>query len=422
MQFEQGNLSKHAEGAILLRLPSEPAAMAHQGSDRSDDIDEKGRQVFLNLTHDANMMYYNTLLNNTTTHEANGSEDSVGESIEAYQFVFFGILGHVLTVFGLLGNTMSIVVLCNRRMRSSTSYYLISLAVYDNLILLSMFFFFNLPALAERIEALAVYKNNYMHALPVGYPLSLTAQMGSIYTCVAFTVERFIAVCRPLHAANTCTKSRARKAILLIFLWSVVYNVPRCFHYSAERHVDNATGEAVARLHETELGKTETFQHVYIIYFQLFFMFLLPFLVILVLNAALMRAINRSRNTRQRMSTSATREHNLTVMLVAVILAFLVCQFPTIVDNILVAIVGFEMHGSIFAFMVFYTICTFMVTINASLNFVLYCLFGKKFRLVLLHILGLRAAKKECHYRSTIYQSRTNGTRTTNCDMKVSLV
>jgi hypothetical protein len=88
-----------------------------------------------------------------------------------------------------------------------------------------MFCFF--PALGLKIPLFSSMGESYQFLIPPFYPLSLAAQMGSIYTCVAFTVERFIAVCRPLHAANTCTKSRAKRAILLIFLWCLVYNIPR---------------------------------------------------------------------------------------------------------------------------------------------------------------------------------------------------
>ncbi|XP_076470676.1 FMRFamide receptor-like [Babylonia areolata] len=358
-----------------------------------------------------------------------GNEGMTAEEMEMVlltRFVMYGVLGNLLVVLGLLGNTLSIVVLCNRRMRSSTSFYLTSLAVYDNFILLSMLLFFNLPALGSRLPAISGWYARYIVIMPMWYPLSLAAQMGSIYTCVAFTVERFIAVCRPLHAANTCTKSRAKRTILLIFLWSVLYNIPRYFHYEAGRHWNNSTQAHEMRVTETDFAKNDVFRHVYIIYFQLIFMFLLPFLVISVLNAALLKAINRSRQQRQQMSTSATREHNLTVMLVAVIVVFLVCQFPTIVDNILVAIVREEKHGKVLQYQLLYTVCTFLVTINSSLNFVLYCLFGKKFRMVLCHVLGLApAAHKDCQYRSTTYQSRTNGIHLTQYhtdDVEVSMV
>ncbi|KAK6982624.1 FMRFamide receptor [Biomphalaria glabrata] len=59
----------------------------------------------------------------------------------------------------------------------------------------------------------------------------------------------------------------------------------------------------------------------------------------------------------------------------------------------------------------FYTLSTFMVEINAASNFLLYCFFGKKFRLMLLNILGLKRKKRHIAYRSTVTKTRTSGTR-----------
>lgn len=71
-------------------------------------------------------------------------------------------------------------------------------------------------------------------------------------------------------------------------------------------------------------------------------------------------------------------------------------------------------------FQVFYVICTFMVEINAAVNFILYCFFGKKFRVVLLAVVGLKKRRKHVAYRSTVFKSRANGTR--SYDTEVSVV
>ncbi|KAI8790447.1 FMRFamide receptor [Biomphalaria glabrata] len=393
----------------------------------------------------------------------------ISEFTQMLTFVFLGVLGSALAVLGFLGNTLSIIVLQHRQMRSSTSYYLLSLAIYDNCILLGMVVYFCFPAMSPYTSSLADYQSFSSQTIEGGYPLSLTAQMGSIYTCVGFTVERFIAVCRPLHVANTCTRSRTLRAIALIFLWSFIYNIPRFFHYqvieipmsvsqvnstvstepytildlspaytiSSTTHAFNVSsphtvfttvlnsydtttadinktagsGRKMYTYRETEFGSDRTFQHVYLIYSQLFFMFLLPFIMILVMNICLIKAVKNSKSMQQSMCASARKEHNLTVMLIAVIVVFLVCQFPSIVDNILVAVFGDEKLKSYNAYMCFYTLSTFMVEINAASNFLLYCFFGKKFRLMLLNILGLKRKKRHIAYRSTVTKTRTSGTR-----------
>ncbi|ESO81957.1 hypothetical protein LOTGIDRAFT_66365, partial [Lottia gigantea] len=286
-------------------------------------------------------------------------------------------------VFGLLGNILSIIVLSHPKIRSSTSYYLITLAIYDNIILVSMEVFFNLPR--KEIALMETYMCYFQYVLPVGYPISLAAQMGSIYTTVAFTVERYIAVCRPLHVSNTCTRSRARKTMALILIMSILYNIPRCFEYEATPHIFKHNKTCIF-VSNTDFGNNEYYRHVYLIYFQLIFMFLIPFAILLVLNMALIKAVKRSRqNIRRISSSSRTNDNNLTVMLISVIFVFLFCQFPTIVDNIIRALASKETSRSVYR-QKFYVICTFMVEINSAVNFILYCVFGKRFRSTFQHI------------------------------------
>ncbi|KAK6185286.1 hypothetical protein SNE40_007553 [Patella caerulea] len=343
-------------------------------------------------------------------------------SLIEFKFHVHGLAGNLLAVFGLVANVLSIVVLSHHKMRSSTSYYLITLAVYDNIILIAMVIFFNLPFLSTRVTEMESYFHTYMYAVPIGYPLSLAAQMGSIYTTVAFTVERYIAVCRPLHAANTCTKSRARKTMGIILLWVLLYNIPRYFQYTVHLKLNPDNNITQVVRNETDFGQHPIFRHVYLIYFQLFFMFLIPFMILLVLNIALMKAVKRSRQTLQQISsTSRTNENNLTVMLISVIFVFLVCQFPSIIDNIVVAVDPLNRRYESFIYAKFYTISTFMIEINSAVNFILYCLFGKKFRLVFLHIFGLRKFRQRLQYRSTLYRSQTIN-RGNSHELEVSLV
>ncbi|XP_046328194.1 FMRFamide receptor-like [Haliotis rufescens] len=377
---------------------------------------------------DFNKTFQFVILNLTTIVPSNADNRTYGPSKEfrmelnTFKFSMLGIIGNTLAVFGLLANTLSIIVLRHRKMRSSTAYYLVTLAIYDNVILVAMVVFFGLPALYESMEPsiLESYHFNYSYAMPIVYPVSLAAQMASIYTCVAFTIERYIAVCHPLHAANTCTKSRAKKAMLLIFLWSILYNIPRYFHYRVDTKWVDEKNRTQAVAKETEFGSDTVFRQVYLIYFQLIFMFLIPFSILMILNSALIRALRHSHQQRQQMSNSAAREHNLTIMLVAVIVLFLVCQFPSIIDNILMASTERGQLVSNMHYNKFYVMCTFMVEINSATNFIMYCVFGKKFRMVFLHIFGCKKGQRTLQYRSTLYNTRTNGLR--SCDMEVSLV
>ena len=220
------------------------------------------------------------------------------EAVFLFQYYVWGIAGNLIAVFGLVGNILSILVLANKRMMSSTSCYLIALAIFDSIVLLALVLFLALPTfyLAKGYLVDYFYFYPYMH--PYAYPVALIAQTCSIYTTVAFTVERYIAVCRPLKAAKLCTISHARRCIVAIVACSVLYNIPRMLEYKVVETVDPDTNLTEARYVPTDLGNNQTFRHIYFIYMHIAFMLLIPFGTLAVLNTCLIRAVKHSEATR----------------------------------------------------------------------------------------------------------------------------
>ncbi|XP_063441179.1 FMRFamide receptor-like [Mytilus trossulus] len=338
----------------------------------------------------------------------NLTSDTVGicdtSESKTFQFYAWGIVANIISAYGIIGNILSVIVLRHRIMQNSTSYYLISLAIYDTIVLLSMSLFLAIPTIYLAKGDLEDYYYAYMYMHPFCYPVALFAQTGTIYTTMAFTIERYIAVCRPLEAANTCTLSRTKRVICLIFVSSLVYNLPRFLEYETVQYIDSSSNTTLPNIQLTQIGTNEIFRQVYFIYLNLFTMFLLPFTFLAVLNIQLIRAVKVARNARIKMSTSASKEANLTVMLIAVIIVFLVCQLPSIADNILWTI--FEkgqLHCSIH-YIRFTTMSNLMVVVNSAINFILYCLFGKRFRKVFIKIF-CKWKKTEPQFKYIMYDS-----------------
>lgn len=347
------------------------------------------------------------------------TDDSfVCESAISFQFWAWGVLANLIIVYGIVGNILSIIVLSHAQMRNSTSVYLISLAVYDCTVLLSMCLFLAIPTLYLEKGILEDYYLAYPYMHPFCYPIALVAQTGTIYTTMAFTVERYIAVCWPLHAANTCTMSRTKRVIVTIFLCSVIYNFPRFLETTTIENWSDYYNRTIPEIQYTDLGSNQTFQEAYFIYLNLFVMFLIPFLILSVLNVLLILAVNNAKKARTKMSSSASKETNMTVMLIAVIMVFLFCQLPSIADNILWAIFDDQTKRCSRHYIQFTTISNLMVVVNSASNFILYCLFGKRFRRVFIKIFYLK--KKEPQYKYTIHEGscsrRLNGTKVSDLD------
>nr|AKQ63037.1 orphan G-protein coupled receptor 28 [Platynereis dumerilii] len=322
---------------------------------------------------------------NLTQPDNNDYDTKLYQDLARFQYYAWGITGNIIAVLGLIGNVFSIIVLGNRRMMSSTSCYLIALGVFDSVVLISLVLFFSLPTFYIATGKLESYYRAYPYMHPYAYPTALIAQTCSIYTTVAFTVERWIAVCRPLRAAKMCTISRARKSILIIMFCSIVYNIPRMLEYRTTHEFDPNTNTTRVTNTKTALGADPTFQHIYFIYMHIFVMLLIPFTTLAVLNILLIRAVKQSEHATGKVSNKTKRENSLTVMLISVVVVFLICQVPSIVDNIFTA----TLNDNILyqpPFVKLTTISGLMVIANSATNFYLYCVFGRKFRRVFCRI------------------------------------
>jgi len=124
---------------------------------------------------------------------------------------------------GLLGNVVTCVVIVRSRyLHTTTNYYLFSLAVSDLVLLLS-----GLPP--EMISIWRRYPDPFGEAFCVLRGLaSETSANATVLTITAFTVERYLAICRPFILQKWQNNlSRVIRQILLIWVLSILLAVPQ---------------------------------------------------------------------------------------------------------------------------------------------------------------------------------------------------
>lgn len=122
---------------------------------------------------------------------------------------------------GAAGNALTcLVILRHRAMRTPTNYYLFSLAVSDLLVLL-----LGLP--------LELYEMQHSYPFQLGaggcYFRTLlfeTVCLASVLNVTALSVERFVAVMRPLQAKALVTRAHARRVIGALWAASVLCSLP----------------------------------------------------------------------------------------------------------------------------------------------------------------------------------------------------
>ncbi|XP_059156701.1 FMRFamide receptor-like [Physella acuta] len=237
--------------------------------------------------------------------------------------------------------------------------------------------------------------------------------MGSIYTTVTLTLERYLIVLVPLKARIFCTFGKTRKIIFGVFLFSTIFNIPRCFFYrlmlspqamslaqfnmSQEVTLNATSGLDSPVLEEGQddpgLGGTYLwlYVHVYEMYVSGVFFYLLPYAIIPVLNLQLLLAINKRRHETRMISLknqphsprATDQEDGLTMIVLGITACFFVCCLIPAIYN-LTQISDLQYSALVFKFLLIAS--DTMLCINASADFFFYCLLGRKFRNIFLHM------------------------------------
>lgn len=117
---------------------------------------------------------------------------------------------------GIAGNVMVVlVVLRTKHMVTPTNCYLVSLAVADLIVLMAA----GLPNISD-VVAFWIY--GYTGCLCITYLQYLGINVSSC-SIMAFTIERYIAICHSIKAQFLCTVSRAKRIIAGIWIFTSLY-------------------------------------------------------------------------------------------------------------------------------------------------------------------------------------------------------
>ncbi|GFO27678.1 peptide receptor gpcr, partial [Plakobranchus ocellatus] len=124
-----------------------------------------------------------------------------------------------------------------------------------------------------------------------------------------------------------------------------------------------------------------------------FLLTILPLLALIILNTRIIIEIRRSSqflrtflsSDRRVQSAVTSEELKITMMLVAVIMAFFVCTTPYMVYTIMIATMNYDTVDNAeltksSGYRYFKFICHTLLVARSSCNFVLYCSFSEKFR------------------------------------------
>ena len=295
---------------------------------------------------------------------------------ESFLFVVYTCIVGPLILMGLLANTIAFCIFGKMVHHNATTFLLRTLALIDSCVMLCM-----IPRLC--VVVLELYKEHTVYTIAetlrpvlVVYitPLWYIVYVATVWTSVMIGMNRYIAVCRPLHAARLCTINQARKQILCVILGSITYAIPRFFAYKIGRRTDGSTFIAISWI------DNKWYYYIYFLGFYFTFIFIIPFSTLTFFCVRLITALRAARTLRVGFHGARQVDTRVTSMLVVLFIVSLVCHAANILDMIL------HLAGLKYIWVFIYAIADISVILNSSLNCVIYLVYIKTFRVMLCKI------------------------------------
>lgn len=235
--------------------------------------------------------------------------------LDIYAFTTPGII-----TIGCIGNLISLKVFTSKVMRRlSASLYLAALSVSDLMVLLIhvLLVWLNkgLPRWPGEHRVVLMNMNGLCHSFLF---FSYTFRLASVWLIVIFTIERFIAVCRPLHRKRLCTKPFARKLILTVFIFGAALSIYKPLLSGVYIHgVDQ----------EPVCTRNPNYDHVSFVLDSLYgaiILTIVPFIVIASLNICILRRLVGTGHP-QKNPKLVIRENRIRVEFTIILLAISTC-------------------------------------------------------------------------------------------------
>lgn len=305
-----------------------------------------------------------------------------------FNFIYCFVIIGTLCILGMMGNTISIIVLQKDHFNKVTLFLFQALAVADNsvlaisFVLLSVIYGFLPYANAAMMSRSAVpFIIKYFH------PFAYISHCCTMWITVVLALYRYIAVCQPFKAQKWCTMFRARIQIALIVIVATLFNLPRFFQFDIviSTTIDPETNISVTDfyLRETNIGESSTFGKIYTNVLYTIIAVVIPVIVLVILNGKLIAEIRNVKKRTEAAGHPRMEDDNITLIMVVIIVVLLVCHTP---DRLLQIAKDFGSWGATCGGLLFYVLnaCNLLIIINSSTNFVVYYLLRRGFRQILI--------------------------------------
>ncbi|CAH0718547.1 unnamed protein product, partial [Brenthis ino] len=260
-----------------------------------------------------------------------------------YAEPMYGYIAPFLLATTTVANTLIVVVLSRRHMRTPTNVVLMAMALCD---------MFTMLFPAPWLFYMYTFGNHYKPLSPIRacqawhYMNEVIPAMfhtASIWLTLALAVQRYIYVCHAPVARTWCTMPRVKKCLIYIGVAAFLHQLPRFFDHQYVPHVTVWRGhfEEVCSVKMAPWVHTLSLDAYFITYFafRVLFVHLIPCTSLVVLNVLLFRAMRTAQINRQKLfkenrksECKRLRDSNCTtLMLIVVVTVFLMVEIPVAV-------------------------------------------------------------------------------------------
>ncbi|XP_058121989.1 G-protein coupled receptor dmsr-1-like [Anopheles ziemanni] len=329
-----------------------------------------------------------------------------------------GLVCLVVCVFGSIANTLNIVVLTRREMRSPTNAILTGLAIADLLVMLDY-----MPYALNSIPYLRLSREERLTYGWAWYIMfhSIFAQIChtiSIWLTVTLAIWRYIAVAYPQRNRQWCDMSKTLAAIFSSYVVCPFLAVPIYLSFSIQSNVELLAGDGNTWLkHDAppgggrnvtlyRLGTSQLVRDnpallnvnfwIYSVVFKL-----IPCIALTILSLRLIGALLEAKQRRSQLTGTATglkqivdgrvvdakggkqtdkerQTDRTTRMLLAVLLLFLITEFPQGILGLLSAVLENDFFYN--CYLKLGDVMDVLALVNSAINFILYCSMSRQFR------------------------------------------
>ncbi|CAF2106494.1 unnamed protein product [Rotaria magnacalcarata] len=322
-----------------------------------------------------------------------------------------GVCSLFICLLGTISNALSFSILTQRTMPLSTYVYLAGLCLSDFtacLCLIPGCILYAYPIEVPDFKLPRTY--TYMKFLIITGAISTTARALSVWLCVAFTIDRWIMICRPFVGPLYCTIKNARRVTFIIYIVGIVYAVPLLFEY--EVNEDRSLSDILPPNHAkrmyryklSELGSNSVFRWAYVLINALG-VYIIPLITIAILNRKLFNSIRLLERRSAEYNAPLPTKQGVTIMLLATTLMLLVFRSPSATVSVmwLISAKMFINEKPPFRLRKFHSIANLCATFNAATTFIMFIIYGTKFRSEFTRIY--------CSILNKVKKSKRNNTR-----------